>query len=219
MYYILATKIPRISKDYKSWSRWKYHRYFSLQPALLLVVFIMDKRIKLKLRNVFSKMKDRCSNNKLKCYKNYWWKWVKVLRESFEDFLNDMSPTFIEWLTIERIDSNWNYCKENCKRATRFEQNSNTNRNVKYQWKHIAQWCRDLWISKNTVNVRRLRWMTIEQALFIPNIKRERDPKTGRFLPPNLNDLSFVIPNITSHWLFGIVSMFITPLCLWCWSL
>lgn len=131
-------------------------------------------------------MLDRCNDSSLKCYKNYWWKWIKVLRESFDDFVNDMYPTFQEWLTIERIDSNWHYCKENCKRATRLEQNNNTSRNVYHEWKTIAQRCRDLWISKNTVNVRRLRWMSIEQALFTPPIKCERDLKTGRFFNPSL---------------------------------
>lgn len=128
-------------------------------------------------------MLSRCKDTKLKCYKNYWWKWIRVLRKSFEEFVDDMYPTFVDGLTIERIDSNWHYCKENCKRATRIEQNSNTNRNVKYQWKHIAQWCRELWISKNTVNVRRLRWMTIEEALFTPINTQFRNIKYKKITP------------------------------------
>lgn len=39
--------------------------------------------------------------------------------------------------TLDRIDVNWNYCKNNCRRATREEQMNNmrTNHKVIYRWK------------------------------------------------------------------------------------
>lgn len=51
--------------------------------------------------------------------------------------------------TIERIDVNWNYSKENCKRATLEEQANNTRRNT---WE--TKFARDNWLSINFVHYR-----------------------------------------------------------------
>lgn len=69
-----------------------------------------------------------------KCYE-----WIKCLWNSFEEFKNDMYDSYLEHVkefwekqtTIDRIDSNWNYCKENCRRATIGEQARNKNKTLK----------------------------------------------------------------------------------------
>lgn len=85
---------------------------------------------------------ERCNNEKSQAYKYYWWRWVKCLWNSFDEFYNDMMPTYNENLTIDRIDNNWDYCKENCRRATMKEQWQNRRKkwtallsNIKIEWK------------------------------------------------------------------------------------
>lgn len=82
--------------------------------------------ITFKLRRIYAGIKHRCNNPNDKCYKYYWWKWVKCLRKTFEDFYNDMHTSYKEHYDkygemdtqIDRIDNNWNYCKSNCRRVT-----------------------------------------------------------------------------------------------------
>lgn len=76
-------------------------------------------------------MKQRClnpNNNRYKCYggegKTVCDKWLE-----FEGFLEDMGPSHVEGLTIERIDNSKGYFKENCKWIPREEQPKNQRRN------------------------------------------------------------------------------------------
>ncbi len=71
-------------------------------------------------------MKTRCENPKTKNYKNYGGRGITVCGrwDKFENFLEDMGEK-PEGLSIERVDNNKGYFKENCKWATCTEQSRN----------------------------------------------------------------------------------------------
>lgn len=85
------------------------------------------------LYNVYKHARERCTDPNNPRYHRYWWRWIKFLRKSFDDFYNDMLPSYIEHIKgywagrkntqIDRINNNWNYCKENCRWVTCKENN------------------------------------------------------------------------------------------------
>lgn len=73
-------------------------------------------------------MKGRCLNPKDYDYKNYGGRGIDICQDwvdSFESFYKDMGPKPSRNHSLERIDNSKGYNKENCKWATRKEQNNN----------------------------------------------------------------------------------------------
>lgn len=88
---------------------------------------------------IWRSMKSRCAD---KNSKNYGGRGISVCEEWkwFENFWRDMGPTYRHDLTLERIDVNKGYCKENCRWATQQEQMLNTrvNRRINTPWGFIT---------------------------------------------------------------------------------
>jgi hypothetical protein len=80
-------------------------------------------------------MKDRCYNKNHIMYKHYGGRGVSVCKEwltSFEQFFDDMGER-PDGTTLDRIDSNGNYCSTNCRWSTPKEQARNrTNKKGAY---------------------------------------------------------------------------------------
>ncbi len=68
----------------------------------------------------------RCEDVKNKLYGS---RGIKCEWSSFDEFYKDMFPTYRENLSIDRLDSDGNYCKENCKWSTPKEQANNRRSN------------------------------------------------------------------------------------------
>lgn len=121
-----------------------------------------------RIRNIWIDMKRRCDIKNRKYYEHYWWRWITYDSkwQKFEWFYKDMIEWYSDNLTLDRIDNNWNYCKENCRWATNLEQWRNKRSNVVYKWKCLSQWCEELWLNYNTVHNRIYTlWWDIEKSL------------------------------------------------------
>ena len=91
---------------------------------------------KTRIYRIWTCMNSRCKYETDISYVNYWWRWIKVLWESFEEFYKDMWSSYVEWLEIDRIDNDGDYCKENCKWSTHKEQANHrrTSRIINHNW-------------------------------------------------------------------------------------
>jgi hypothetical protein len=110
-------------------------------------------------------MKARCNSPKHDMYYRYWWRWISVERKDFSEFWKDMWPSYVEWLSIERIDNDKNYCKENCTWIPKEEQAKNKSNTVRYKWTSLRDYCIQNWLKYKTVHMRYKRWRTLDEAV------------------------------------------------------
>ncbi len=128
----------------------------------------------------------RCYNENDNSYYNYGKRGIKVCDrwlESFENFYEDMGDKPGPNYSIDRINSNGDYCKENCKWSTDKEQGNNrkTNKFLEYNGERLtySQWEDKLGFRKGTIKSRITKWKwSIERTLTTPVAYRsKRKPK------------------------------------------
>lgn len=114
-----------------------------------------------KLENIFNGIKTRCYNPSAKAYRWYGAKGIKVCNEwlnnpiSFEDWA--LSNGYQDGLTIDRIDSNKDYCPNNCRWVTP-EDNSKYKSSTSYinvdgEIHTGKDWAKILGLGVNRINI------------------------------------------------------------------
>lgn len=91
--------------------------------------------------HIWNSIKNRCLNPNMVSYKNYGARGIKISekwRKSFDSFIHDMGYKPFTDASIERIDNNGDYCKENCKWIKRKYQSQNTRRGFNFNGELIC---------------------------------------------------------------------------------
>lgn len=120
---------------------------------------------------IWQQIKDRCNNKNNPHYNRYGGRGITYDKNwnIFKNFFQDMGSTWKNGLTIERINNNGNYCKENCKWTTRYEQCQNRCNTVfieyKGQKKSLSQWAKELKMPFDTLAGRYYRKWPIDKML------------------------------------------------------
>lgn len=118
-------------------------------------------------------MKIRCNNPNVDGYYRYGGRGITYdpKWETYEGFFEDMGER-PEGTTLDRIDNNGNYNKNNCRWATPYEQMNNirTNRHLTYKGKTmtLSQWAREYNMYPRTFAQRLNIGWDLEKALITP---------------------------------------------------
>lgn len=110
---------------------------------------INGKRVATPEYRAWQLMKNRCMNQKAADYKYYGGRGIAMDPRwgQYENFLADMGRKPSSELTLDRVDGDGNYCKDNCRWATRQTQA----RNRKYASVKAWEIAEELGLSKMTI--------------------------------------------------------------------
>jgi hypothetical protein len=117
-------------------------------------------------------MRRRCNNSSNRSFSDYGGRGIKISTEwnDFSAFLKDMGQRPSSGHSLDRIDNDGNYCKENCKWSTKTEQANNKRSNrfleISGDKKTIADWSRVSGVSPNTIIKRLMYGWTPFKAVF-----------------------------------------------------
>lgn len=125
-----------------------------------------------RLYYIWQDMLNRCRNKNNHNYHNYGGRGIEVCDE-WKSYIN-----FKEWaisngyennLTLDRVNTNGNYCPENCKWSTIQEQENNRRNNhlitAFNKTQTLSQWSRESGIKITTLRARLMRGIKPEIAL------------------------------------------------------
>jgi hypothetical protein len=118
---------------------------------------------------IWKGMLTRCRNTNVKGAENYVLRGITVCKRwlKFVNFLADMGEAPVGH-SLDRRDNNAGYSPDNCRWATREEQNRNARSNIKVkvgdETMVVAQWAARLGVSKGAVYARIKRGWSLEAA-------------------------------------------------------
>jgi hypothetical protein len=122
----------------------------------------------------WSAMKTRCKNGRIINAKDYSGRGISFQPswEKFENFLEDMGLPPSMKHSLDRIDNDKGYSKENCRWADAFQQAQNRRYCIKLtargETKTLAEWCRQVALSQCAIQNRLELGMSHEDAIFTP---------------------------------------------------
>lgn len=124
-------------------------------------------------------MTQRATNKNHPQFKDYGGRGITVCERwsVFENFFADMGKKPGKGYSIERIENDLGYSKENCKWATRAEQNNNcrTSRLITFngKTKNVVTWASDIGMNHGTLKSRLRSGWPIEKALTTPSQRKQ----------------------------------------------
>lgn len=131
---------------------------------------------------VWASIKRRCNNPRQENYHLYGGRGIESVWDTFESFKEDMYESYLAHIeehgekdtTIERIDVDGNYCKENCRWATLSEQARNRRTTRRFEVGGVSKSMSDLAeeysLTYDQLKLRMKRGWTIEKALSTPRL-------------------------------------------------
>lgn len=171
----------------KNLSYWAIINYKQDHPNLTyqeILEYYTNKRGKKSKRlfNLWQGMHQRCYNSHNARFNNYGGRGI-IVCDTWHDYFNfekDMYESYQKHVeeygekdtTLDRIDVNGNYCKENCRWATNKEQANNKSTNIFVPTgETLFNYCNRMNLNYNTIRGRLRAGWTIEDALNIPTQK------------------------------------------------
>jgi len=125
-----------------------------------------------KAHGAWSALKNRCGNENYSSFSSYGGRGISYCErwESFDNFIADMGEPPTKSHSLDRIDCDGNYSKENCRWATMKEQQNNRTNNVKFEFngkeKTLAQWAGEYNIDYEVLRARYHRGLSPDKILF-----------------------------------------------------
>lgn len=149
---------------------------------------------KTRLYTEWANMKYRCYYSRNSSFENYGGRGIKVCNEWKDNF-----QAFYDWamengykdnLTIERKDTNGDYCPENCCWIPASEQANNRRMNLQIEYngktQNLKQWCNELNLDyKRTHNRIFKLGYSFEEAITKPVMKQRRSKKARKLYGNN----------------------------------
>lgn len=144
-----------------------------------------DRRTK--FYHTWGNVKNRVLNKNTGDYKYYgergisisddWLEYLNFKRDMYESYLEHRKDHGQNNTTLERIDNDKDYCKENCKWATRYEQAQNRRNSMAFSFngktQSLGAWAKELDVRYYTLWSRmNLYGWSVEKTLGAPNDKR-----------------------------------------------
>lgn len=130
-----------------------------------------------RLYSIWGSMRERCYRKKHMAYKNYGGRGIIIEWKNFIEFANDMKESYDKHVaefgerqtTIDRIDNNGNYCKDNCRWVTYKENLRNTSKVKRITFRGetlvLAEWAERLDIRDSALSKSLKRGLSMDEII------------------------------------------------------